>query len=111
MEIQEYPQKKEVKINKNFRLLWICNYNSISKMSPAFLNRFDIITLEDQIKPLSKMINSEKYFLDFIGILLKQHSYNYQLNIKQNKEDKVQKEKIAKFKRFLDGDNIEKELN
>ena len=109
-EIQECPQKKEVTINKNFRLLCICNYNSISKMSPAFLNRFDIITLEDQIKPFSKMINSEKYFLDFIDILLKQHSYNYQSNIKQNDEDKIQKEKIKKFKRFLGDDDIENDL-
>ena len=110
-EIQECPQKKEVKINKNFRLLCICNYNSISKMSPAFLNRFDIITLEDQMKPFGLIHDSEQYFLDFIDILLKQHSYNYQSNIKQNKEDKIQKENIAKFKRFLGGDNIEKELN
>ena len=85
MEIQEHPQKREVKINKNFRLLWICNYNSISKMSPAFLNRFDIITLEDQMKPFGLIDNSEQYFLDFIDIFLKQHSYNYQSKIKQNK--------------------------
>ena len=59
-EIPECPEKKEVKINKNFRLICICNYNSISKMSPAFLNRFDIITLEDQLKPLFKLENNEK---------------------------------------------------
>ena len=111
-EIQECPQKKEVRINKNFRLLCICNYNSISKMSPAFLNRFDIITLEDQMKPFGQ-IDKEKYFLNFIDILLKQHSYNYQsnINLNLNKEDKIQKERIAKFKKYLGSNDFEKELN
>ena len=71
-EIPESPQKNEVKINKNFRLLCICNYNNISKMSPAFLNRFDIITLEDQIKPILKEANSKKYYLQLIDTLMKQ---------------------------------------
>ena len=37
-EIPECPNNNEVKINKNFRLLCICNYNSISKMSLAFFS-------------------------------------------------------------------------
>ena len=85
-EIPECPQKNEVKINKNFRLLCVCNYNSISKMSPAFLNRFDIITLEDQIKFISILPNSYSIFLELIDKIMKQHSFNYLSNKHQNEE-------------------------
>jgi MoxR-like ATPase len=81
-EIPECPLKKEVKINKNFRLLCICNYNSISKMSPAFLNSFGIITLRDQLKSLFNKENKNKY-LELIDTLMKQHCFNYHSNIKK----------------------------
>ena len=106
-EIPECPLKKEVKINKNFRLLCICNYNSISKMSPAFLNRFDIITLEDQIKSISKFKNNENMFLELIDILMKQHSFNYYLsNENQNK-----KEDINKYIKYLGKDINDIQIN
>ena len=100
-EIPERPGKKEVEINKKFRLLCICNYNSMSKMSPAFLNRFDVITLEDQIKPFCNLKNSEHYFLEMINILVKQHAYNYQSNLRQIEEDVEKKKKMDKFKKFI----------
>ena len=100
-EIPECPQKIEVAINKHFRLLCICNYDSISKMSPAFLNRFDIITLEDQLKPFSGINFSETHILGIIDILMKQHSFNYQSNIKQIEEDAQKRKKIDKFKKFI----------
>jgi len=81
-EIPECPQRKEVKINNKFRLLCICNYNSISKMSPAFLNSFGIITLEDQLKSLFNKENKNK-FLELIDTLMKQHCFNYHSNIKK----------------------------
>ena len=103
-EIPECPQKKEVKIDENFRLICICNYNSISKMSPAFLNRFDIITLEDQIKPLLKSKNREKYFLGLIDTLIKQHSFNY-FKYKAPKEREIAKNrKKERYKDYIDFD-------
>ena len=101
-EIPESPQKNEVKINKNFRLLCICNYNNISKMSPAFLNRFDIITLEDQIKPILKEANSKKYYLQLIDTLMKQHSYNYEANTQINEIEIKKKEDILNFGKYMD---------
>ena len=83
-EIPECPNRKVIEINKNFRLICICNYNNLSRMSPAFLNRFDIITLEDQIKSLYlKSYNDIQYF-ELIDKLMKQHSFNYQLNKQKN---------------------------
>ena len=85
-EIPECPNRKEVKINKNFRLIGICNYDNISKMSPSFLNRFDIITLEDQIKFLYFKTRSESYYLELIDKLMKQHSFNYNINKQKNEK-------------------------
>ena len=79
-EIPECPHRRQVNINKNFRLICVCNYNNLSKMTPSFLNRFDIITLEDQIKSLYFKSRSELHYLDLIEKLMKQHSYNYELN-------------------------------
>ena len=101
-EIPECPQKNEVKINKNFRLLCICNYNSISKMSPAFLNRFDIITLEDQIKPIFDQKNSKKYFLELIDTLMKQHSFYYESNMQLNEEEIKKHEKKKRYQKYMD---------
>ena len=101
-EIPECPEKKYVKINKNFRLLCICNYNSISKMSPAFLNRFDIVTLEDQMKPISNQPNSEKIFLALIDTLIRQHSFNYLSNSKKNEEESKKNEKKIKYNKYID---------
>ena len=79
-EIPECPHRQQVEIDKNFRLICVCNYDNLSKMTPSFLNRFDIITLEDQIKSLYFKSRSELHYFDLIGKLLKQHSFNYQLN-------------------------------
>ena len=91
-EIPECPNRRQVKINKNFRLICICNYNNLSKMTPAFLNRFDIITLEDQIKSLYFKTYSEQHYYDLIEKLLKQHRFNYKLTeqtIKSKKFDNM----------------------
>jgi midasin (ATPase involved in ribosome maturation) len=44
-EVPENPNKKEqkVKINKTFRVIATCDENRLDKMSPAFINRFNII--------------------------------------------------------------------
>ena len=113
-EIPECPQKNEVKINKNFRLLCVCNYSSISKMSPAFLNRFDIITLEDQIQFISNLSNSYSIFLELINKIMKQHSFNY-LSNKNESEDNKEKPIInnnnnmnLKLSKFLNMSNTKK---
>ena len=43
----EKPKKKNVLINEKFRLICVCD--DLNKMSPAFINRFDIIYFEDQL--------------------------------------------------------------
>ena len=76
-DIAENPLKNSIKIHDNFRIIGICDNESINKMTPAFLNRFDIIVLENQLE------NIDKYrFENLIKILL--NKFQNQL-IKRNK--------------------------
>ena len=53
-DIPENPLKSVIEIHKDFRIIGICDILTINQMSPAFLNRFDIIVLENQIKNISE---------------------------------------------------------
>ena len=63
-DIPENPLKSSIGIHKNFRIIGICDNNTINQMSPAFLNRFDIIVLENQLTNIS--YNDLKELLEII---------------------------------------------
>ena len=53
-EVPENPNYKQgVLMDDRFRLLCTCNIEKINSMSPAFVNRFDVIVLEDQLDGLN----------------------------------------------------------
>ena len=64
-DIPENPLKNSIVIHDNFRIIGICDFENIIKMSPAFLNRFDIIVLENQLENITK-----DEFQNLINILL-----------------------------------------
>ena len=53
-DIPENPNKSSIDIHKDFRIIGICDSQNITNMSPAFLNRFDIIILENQLTNLNE---------------------------------------------------------
>lgn len=54
-EVPENPNYKQgVLMDDRFRLLCICNIEKVNSMSPAFVNRFDMIFLEDQLNGLNE---------------------------------------------------------
>ena len=65
-DIPENPLKNSVEINKDFRIIGICDVQAINQLSPAFLNRFDIIILENQIQNISdfELINLLKKIIN-----------------------------------------------
>ena len=67
-EINENLQNNKIKIHSNFRTICTCDIENIKDMTPAFLNRFDIIVLENQIVDCSK-----EEIKELITILLKFH--------------------------------------
>ena len=76
-------------------------------MSPAFLNRFDIITLEDQIKHIYSLMNSESDFLELINTMLKQHCFNY-LSEKQSNNNIIEN-KDNKYDKYIDFSDFDME--
>ena len=53
-EIPENPNYKEgIKIDKRFRLHYTCIIDKVNSMSPSFVNRFDVIVLEEQLIGIS----------------------------------------------------------
>ena len=65
-DIPENPLKNSIDINKEFRIIGICEKQSINQMSPAFLNRFDIIFFENQLK----QDLSEEDYINLIQIII-----------------------------------------
>ena len=53
--LRENPLENIIEINDKFRIIGIPTRNLISKMSPALLNRFDIINLENQLGHINEV--------------------------------------------------------
>ena len=52
-DLPENTEKLRIPINKNFRMICTCNINNLKDMSPAFVNRFDVVILENQLENLN----------------------------------------------------------
>ncbi len=78
--IPEYSEKIYLKIHENFRIICTCYDSKLKNISPAFLNRFDIIYLENQLE------NVEDY-KDLINKL-------FEICINNDKKEREDKKKI-----------------
>lgn len=76
-ETPENPQNKKIKINPKFRILATVDEDGINKMSPAFINRFMIVYLDDQIYNMN-----EDEIISLSKILL---TFSYLTRVKNNK--------------------------
>ena len=92
-DIPENPDKSSIDIHKDFRIIGVCNSQNITNMSPAFLNRFDIIILENQLANFK-----EKELKELIKNIL----------YRKEETEKQEKEKDEKEK---EGEEIQKEYN
>ena len=81
-DIPENPLENSIIIHKNFRIIGVCNIEQLMKMSPAFLNRFDIITLENQLEDFS----NEK-LNNLVKVLIGNIWEKKELNKAQEKEE------------------------
>ena len=52
-DLPENTEKLRIPIHKNFRMICTCNINNLKDMSPAFVNRFDVVVLENQLENLN----------------------------------------------------------
>ena len=84
-EIPENPNDPIIPLHKNFRLICTCKYDKINQMSPAFINRFDVIVLENQLEGISQN-ELEKLITDLMKVT-KQTSANSEKNASEDEED------------------------
>ena len=78
----------EIIIHKNFRLICIIDIDKTNKISSTFLNRFDIIVLEDQLKSIKE--DEKKELIKFL--LINSYKENKIKNIISKKEKIQEKE-------------------
>ena len=102
--IPENPLENNIKINEKFRVIGISDRNLISKMSPAFLNRFDIINLENQLDYIN-----EDEFNNLIQILLENEQENNRTIYEENAKDII--EEMSFFDEDESSMNKSKELD
>ena len=88
-DVPENPQKPEIIIHLNFRLVCTTDINKINQMSPAFVNRFDVIVLEDQMESISE--EEKKELIKFL--LINSYKENRIKNIITKQEKVQEKEK------------------
>ena len=120
-DLPENIEELKIPIHKNFRMICTCNVNNIKDMSPSFVNRFDVIVLENQIEKLNDAQFSElisNLFISFERIpekIKKQNLKETKINLtscsdekdtfednEEKKEENINKEDIIKRqKEFL----------
>ena len=104
-DIPENPLKASIEINKDFRIIGVCDIHSISQMSPAFLNRFDIIFLEDQLNNIS---NND--LINLLNIIFNRDNelsaldQNYELNYSHEFDENNKREESFNINEILNED-------
>lgn len=67
LEIPENTNEPNLRIDDNFRIICTSNYDKLNEMTPAFINRFEVIVLEDQLNNLTDddLMKLIKFEFDF----------------------------------------------
>ena len=63
-EVPENSNEPEIPINPDFRIICTSNDKKLNQISPAFINRFEVIYLEDQLEQLEK--NEKETLIKFL---------------------------------------------
>ena len=101
-DVPENPKEPQIDIHDNFRMICTSNIDKVNEMSPAFVNRFDVIVLEDQIENIGDKINELiKFFLN---------KCSAEKNLEKQKEKKEKEIYYDKFG-FHDDDEKKEEKN
>jgi len=81
-----------LKIHRHFRIISTSNFDKISQISPAFLSRFQAITLENQIS-----LKNVEGIKNLKSILANKYQYEYYVNHKKIKKFYQKKYKKKQF--------------
>ena len=109
-EVPENPQKPEIDIHLNFRLICTIDIHKINQMSPAFANHFDIIVLEDQMEFITE--EEKKELIKFLLINSYKENRIKEIISKQEESQQNKNEELlnidfdAQFEEFQKDDNF-----
>ena len=92
-ELPENPEIGKIPINKGFHFIATCNIRKIEELSPALLNRFFVLSVDDQLTDLS-----DEGLEQIIEIIMAK-DIRYLEKIKEKREEKEKKEKEEKEKK------------
>ena len=107
-DIPENSSNPRVPIKESFRILATANIEKIAQMSPAFLNRFDIIVLENQIDENI----AENSFKDLLSIILDKYCKDLSLKVKtQDSNDQETTDDLLNDSDFEFSDDSDDETN
>ena len=78
-ELHENEERQMIGIHKDFRIICTCNINNIKDISTSFVNRFDVVALNNQLENLNDIQIGEliaNLFISFDRILYKKVKKN-----------------------------------
>ena len=104
-EVPENSSNPEINIDKDFRIICTSNFEKINQISPAFVNRFEVIVLEDQLKSLG-----DSKIRQLITLLCNKYQKECYYNYKRRKE-KIKNSNKNKNKRITDNKDPFAEIN
>ena len=113
-EVPENTKEPVININKDFRIICTSNFDKINQISPAFVNRFEVIVLENQLKYLTENKNKMKNLIQLLCNKYQQECHdNYKKRRKKIKlSEKIRLEKEREKNKIIDdpfGDDIKEE--
>ena len=89
-EVPENTAEPEINIHEDFRIICTSNFEKINQISPAFVNRFEVIVLENQLKKLTE--SKVKELIDMLcNKYQKEYYNNYKHRLKKLKTTKIKK--------------------
>lgn len=103
-DVPENPQKPEIIINQNFRLICTTDISKINQMSPALVNRFDVIVLEDQMEGIED--EEKKELIKFLLINSYKENRVKAIILKQENQEKEKDVTIDKEFENIDFSNL-----
>ena len=103
-EVPENTANPEININRDFRIICTSNFEKNNQISPAFVNRFEVIVLEDQLKGLG-----DSKIRKLIELLCNKYQKECHDNYKKRRE-KIKKSDKSK-KKVKKDDPFSKRIN
>ena len=98
-EIPQNTKEPKIRIHNDFLFVATCDLNNIEKLSPAFLNRFTVINLENQLEGATEKQEKEaiKYIIESEKIELSKKDDIIDNIYKIYKENKLNMSLLARF--------------